>query len=56
MINQALCSTSVACLAAPAGPIRGLWWVPLVVDLGCVPMLAMTAGSLLYGAISRQRG
>jgi hypothetical protein len=46
---------TAACLVAPAGPVRSLWWVPLVGDLGCVPMLALTAGSLLWVAISRQR-
>jgi hypothetical protein len=42
---------TAGCLVAPAGQVRSLWWVPLVVDLGCVPMLAF----LLFGAISRQR-
>jgi hypothetical protein len=46
---------TAGCLVAPAGPVRSLWWVPLVVDLGCVPMLAMTAGFLVRDALSRQR-
>ena len=35
----------------PVGSINSLWWVPLFVDLGCVPMFKLLAGLLLYRSV-----
>jgi hypothetical protein len=45
---------TIALLVAPWDAIRTFWWVPLVVDLGCMPILFMVTGFLIWRTISRQ--
>ena len=34
--------TAIALGVAPSDPLNRLWWVPLIADLGCLPLLLMT--------------
>jgi hypothetical protein len=44
---------SMAIVAVPLDAVRPFWWVPLILDLGCVPLLLLTAGFLVYQGFSR---
>ena len=39
---------AVACVIAPDGALRHLWWVPLLADFGSAPGLAWTALASLF--------
>ena len=39
----------------PVDGLRSLWWVPLLVDLGCAPLMTLTVGFLLYRAVAARR-
>lgn len=43
---------AIAFAVAPIDALRGLWWLPLIADLGCAPMLTLAAGAWMYRAIS----
>jgi hypothetical protein len=43
---------AIALAVAPWEALHWLWWVPLLVDLGCVPLLLLTAGFLLWRAVA----
>ncbi len=45
---------AVALVAIPVNAIHWYWWVPLIVDLGRLPVLFMTAGFFVREAISRR--
>jgi hypothetical protein len=45
--------SSVAFLAAPVEMLRRLWWMPLVVDLGCVPLMVWTAIYFAWRAVTK---
>jgi hypothetical protein len=46
---------AVAFAIAPRDGLRGLWWLPLVADLGCVPLLVLTASDLGWRWLSQRR-
>jgi hypothetical protein len=39
---------AVGIVVLPIEGIRGLWWIPLLIDLGCMPVLLMTGVFLLW--------
>ena len=38
----------VACLAAPSVAVQRLWWIPPVLDPGCVLLIALVLGNLIW--------
>lgn len=45
---------AVTFVLVPVNIIHSIWWVPLFADLGCVPLLMLTAGYWLWRAISKK--
>jgi hypothetical protein len=45
---------AVAFAVVPVDVLNSLWWVPLFVDLGCVPLFTLTGGHLLWRAASKK--
>ena len=46
---------AVACRLCPAEAVRSLWWLPLVLDLGCL-VLVFTAIALVWHPVARLTG
>ena len=38
----------LGCLLAPDDVLRRVWWIPLIVDFGCLPGLAWTVIDRLF--------
>ncbi len=47
---------AIGLAAAPLDVLNRLWWIPLIADLGCLPILTMTVGYLAYLAWRALRG
>lgn len=46
---------AAALAIAPINGIRWFWWLPLLIDLGCVPVLLMTGIFLVWHRDSEPR-
>lgn len=44
---------AISFAVAPIDVLQGIWWLPLIADLGSAPLFVMTAGFLVYQAVSR---
>jgi hypothetical protein len=45
---------AIAFAVVPVDTIRWLWWVPLIVDLGCLPILLLATGAFIWRTVSRR--
>ena len=45
---------AIAVILAPWDALRSLWWVPLIVDLGCAPMLLLTGSYWTWYWLSKR--
>ena len=39
---------AIAFAISPLGVLNGFWWLPLILDLGCLPLLILTGGYLIW--------
>jgi hypothetical protein len=46
---------AISFTVAPIDGLKGFWWLPLIADLGSAPLFVMTAGFLVYQAVSRKK-
>ncbi len=46
---------AIALAVVPVNSLHWLWWVPLIADLGCVPLLLLTTGFFIGHAITRKK-
>jgi hypothetical protein len=44
---------AAALVMTPIEFLHGYWWMPLILDLGCAPMLALTLGYLAWRTIRK---
>ncbi len=44
-------SGALACFTVPFTALRGVWWIPLLLDIGTVPLLALTVAFSIRAAI-----
>ena len=44
---------AVAFVVVPVDELNSLWWLPLVIDLGCVPLLTLSAGFVIYRLVAK---
>ena len=44
---------AIGCLLSPSPTIRMLWWIPPIIDPGCVLMHSLLVGSITYGLFQR---
>ena len=40
---------TIGCLISPSATIRTFWWIPPIIDPGCVLLFSLVIGSLVYG-------
>jgi len=45
---------AIALAVAPVDSLHWFWWIPLIIDLGCVPLLVLTTGFFIGQAISKK--
>ena len=39
---------TIGCLLSPSPTIRSIWWIPPIIDPGCVLLFSAVIGSLVY--------
>jgi hypothetical protein len=42
---------AIAFLVVPLDVLRGVWWLPLLIDLGCVPIVVLAGGHAAWNAL-----
>jgi hypothetical protein len=42
---------AAGCFLSPWGFLNSLWWLPLIIDIGCIPMLVLFAFSWVAGRL-----
>jgi hypothetical protein len=47
-------SACLGCLLWPSGSLRSFWWIPLLVDIGCIPLLLGLAIQFVVWLIRRR--
>jgi hypothetical protein len=45
---------AIALVMIPLDALHRFWWLPLIVDLGCLPMLVLTGGYLAWRALAKR--
>jgi hypothetical protein len=45
---------AIAFATVPLEVLHSFWWVPLIVDLGCVPLLVLTGSYLAWRAFAKR--
>jgi hypothetical protein len=47
---------AIAFVTIPFKVLHGFWWLPLIVDLGCLPLLVLAGGHFAWRSLTKRDG